>query len=58
MGRTEAEVLAVLGEPSSRRPSGTGMEWRYHVLPFYWVGSHGQVFFADGRVTGYEANDD
>jgi len=32
--------------------------WDYHVLPFYWMGSKFQVFFVDGKVKNFEANDD
>ena len=32
--------------------------WNYHVLPFYWMGSKFEVFFVDGKVSSFEANDD
>ena len=32
--------------------------WEYQPLPSYWIGSRFQVFFVDGKVRNFEANDD
>ena len=34
----------------------TGWEWQ--PIPLYWMGSRFQVFFVDGKVRNFEANDD
>lgn len=34
----------------------TGWEWQ--PIPLYWMGSRFQVFFVDGKVKSFEANDD
>jgi hypothetical protein len=68
VGKQSADVLALLGRPRSEvsepalvslgevRPAYT--IWRYKPLPFYWMGSSGEVVFVDGRVRNVEANDD
>ena len=73
VGRTPDEIRRLLGKPSyewTESPrtidrSGkvtwqgeTYTGWDYHVLPFYWLGSKFQVFFVDGKVRNFEANDD
>lgn len=73
VGKTPNEVRQLLGKPSyewtetPRVLDATGKTiwrgetytgWDYHVLPFYWMGSKCQVFFVDGKVRNFEANDD
>lgn len=73
VGKTSDEILYLLGKPSyewTETPrmidrSGnvtwqgeTVTGWDYHVMPFYWLGSKFQVFFVDGKVRNFEANDD
>ena len=57
-GMTESEVRATIGEPASTHPFGAGALWVYDPLPVYWFGSSCQVFFKDGHVTYFEANND
>lgn len=65
IGDTPEEIVQIFGRPHISWP-GTPIRidrsgkdrWDYHVLPYYWFGSKFQVFFKDGRVAGYEANDD
>ena len=73
VGKTPDEIRHLFGKPSYERTvtprmidrSGkvtwqgeTYTGWDYHVLPFYWMGSKFQVFFVDGKVSNFEANDD
>ncbi len=73
IGKTPDEIRHLLGKPSYEWTSTPRMldrndnitwegetytGWDYHVLPFYWLGSKGQVFFKHGKVTSFEANDD
>lgn len=73
VGKAPDEIRHLLGKPSyewtetPRVLDSTGKEtwkgetytgWDYHVLPFYWMGSKFQVFFVDGKVRNFEANDD
>ncbi len=54
IGMKEAEVLALLGEPTSR---GGSVTWSYHPVPFYLTGATLQVHFRDGAVSGWEPYD-
>jgi hypothetical protein len=36
----------------------TYTQMNFQPLPFYWLGSNFQVFFVDGYVKNFEANDD
>lgn len=54
VGKSPEEVRRVFGSPMST----TTNTWEYQPLSMYWMGSRFQVFFADGVVQGYEANDD
>lgn len=58
MGKAPSEVVALLGEPSSVYREPTHTMWRYKPLPFYWIGSTGEVVFENDRVQYIEANDD
>ena len=73
IGKTPDEIWHLLGKPSyewtetPRTVDRTGKVtwrgepytgWDYHVLPLYWMGSKFQVFFVDGKVRDFEANDD
>ena len=59
LGMTSSCVERLLGSPSYRNDrSLTAMTWGYKQVPGYWLGSHFQVFFEDGKVVGYEPNDD
>ena len=73
IGKTPDEIRHLLGKPSYEWTETPRMEdragnitwqgetytgWDYHILPFYWLGSNGQVFFKHGKVTYFEANDD
>ncbi len=73
VGKTPDEIRHLLGKPSyewtetprtidrSGKVTWQGEActgWDYHVLPFYWMGSKFQVFFVDGKVRNFEANDD
>ncbi len=73
VGKTPDEIRHLLGKPSyewtvtprtidrSGKVTWQGdtyTGWDYHVLPFYWMGSKFQVFFVDGKVRNFEANDD
>ena len=73
IGKTPSEVRALLGRPirkwseSPRVLDGDGKVtwqgepytgWEYQPLPFYWFGSRFQVFFVNGKVRNFEANDD
>jgi hypothetical protein len=58
VGKSEGDVVGALGRPTGARPYGTGKLWEYKPLPFYWFGSCGQLFFVNGRVQAYDANDD
>jgi hypothetical protein len=73
VGKTPDEIRQLLGKPSyewtetprtidrSGRVTWQGETytgWDYHVLPFYWMGSNFEVFFVDGKVSNFEANDD
>ena len=58
VGKSEEEVRRVLGAPSVVSSFEDGIEWDYKPLPFYWVGSKGQVFFWNARVSSLEPNDD
>ena len=73
VGKTPEEIRTLFGKPSRqwtetpRILDATGKEtwrgetytgWDYHCLPLYWMGSKFQVFFVDGKVRNFEANDD
>ena len=68
IGKTPAQIISLFGKPegiSSYGPfeqDGKWMKgytcWEYKPLPGYWLGSHFQVFFTDGIVSSFEANDD
>lgn len=73
VGKTSEEVRDLLGKPSYEwRETPKTLDsagkvtwqgetytgWDYHVLPFYWMGSKFQIFFVDGKVRNFEANDD
>ena len=58
VGKSEEEVRRALGAPSVVSSFEDGIEWDYKPLPFYWLGSKGQVFFRNARVSSLEPNDD
>jgi hypothetical protein len=73
VGKTPAEVTQMLGRPirewtespkvidRSGKVTWEGKTytgWEYQPLPYYWCGSRFQVFFVNGKVDGFEANDD
>ena len=73
IGKTPDEVRMLVGKPSIEWTDTprmvdqagnitwqgeTATGWDYHILPFYWLGSKGQVFFEHGKATYFEANDD
>jgi hypothetical protein len=73
VGKTPEDILALVGKPGSdwtdtpQMLDGKGnvtwtgetyRAWEYHQLPLYWFGSKFQIFFKDGRVSNWEANDD
>lgn len=73
LGKTRDEVRNELGDPlfmsqeNSRILDSNGREarafepyelWEYKPLPGYWLGSHFQVVFKNGRASAFEANDD
>ncbi|MET0551660.1 MAG: hypothetical protein ABW221_01390 [Vicinamibacteria bacterium] len=59
MGKTAEETRQILGDPASSEGDGsTRALWRYKPLPFYWLGSTGEVVFERGRAVYLEPNDD
>jgi energy-coupling factor transporter transmembrane protein EcfT len=73
IGKTPEEVRDLLGSPhyewtetphiidrdgniTWQGETYTGWEWQ--PIPLYWMGSRFQVFFVDGKVRNFEANDD
>jgi hypothetical protein len=73
IGKTPGQVRRLLGKAhrvrtgaprttdlagNVTREGETSTTWEYKPLPMYWLGSHFQVFFVDGRVKYHEANDD
>ena len=54
VGKSREDLLRIFGTPSSTRAN----TWEYQPLPLYWMGSRFQVFFENGVVRGFEANDD
>ena len=73
IGKTPEQVRQLLGKANEYGPNtpkiidpdgkvtwedDTYITWEYQPLPFYWLGSRFQVFFVDGKVRNYEANDD
>ena len=73
VGKTPEEIRRLIGKPSyewTETPKTidrtgkmtwegeTYTGWDYNVLPFYWMGSKFQIFFVDGKVRNFEANDD
>jgi hypothetical protein len=68
IGKTPSQVKEIFGEPERtwRQETFTynGKQiqecicWEYKPLPGYWLGGHFQVFFTDGVVSSFEANDD
>jgi hypothetical protein len=68
IGKSTAQITSLFGRPESIssygsfEQNGKLMEgytcWEYKPLPGYWLGSHFQVFFRNGIVSSFEANDD
>ena len=73
IGKTPKEVRQLFGKAHESGPStprtidrdgnltwqgDTYTTWEYQPLPVYWMGSRFQVFFVDGKVRNFEANDD
>jgi hypothetical protein len=58
VGKPPAEVRALLGGPDAIVREATYTIWEYKPLPWYWLGSKGQLFFVAGRVRSVDANDD
>jgi len=64
LGKNPSQVEAIFGNPEytwTQSPSSgeTGyICWEYKPLPGYWLGSHFQIFFVNGKVRNFEANDD
>jgi hypothetical protein len=58
IGKSTDEVRRALGPPTRIHSSDDGIEWNYKPLRFYWMGSKGQVFFRNERVSSLDANDD
>jgi len=73
IGKTPADILALYGKPIrewTEAPKVVDRDgkitwqgekytgWEYQPLPFYLCGSRFQVFFVNGKVENFEANDD
>ncbi len=73
IGKTPVEIVALYGKPIrewSEAPKVVDRDgmvtwqgekytgWEYQPLPFYWCGSRFQIFFVNGKVENFEANDD
>ena len=54
VGKSKEDIRRIFGTPSSTSAN----TWEYQPLPIYWMGSRFQVFFENGVVRGFEANDD
>jgi hypothetical protein len=65
IGKTPEEIVQIFGRPHRLWPGApitidrSGKDgWDYHVLPYYLFGSNFEVFFKDGKVDSFKANDD
>lgn len=73
IGKTKSEIRGLFGAPTkewiespkvidkdgnTKFKGETFIGWKYHVLPYYWLGSSFEIFFVNDKVAGFEANDD